>query len=71
MNTKMRESDLKPAFAVSAFEARLVISNSISREKLNSINSLLTSLAFLLSSCKRHPQSLAFTFLTFFFFFSP
>lgn len=37
-----------------AFEARFVITNSISRQQLNRINSLLTRLAFLLRPNKRH-----------------
>jgi len=49
-------AQLKPAFAVSAFEARFVVANSISWEKLHRVHCLLASLAFLLSSCKRHPS---------------
>lgn len=36
------------------FEARFVIINPISWQKFNWVNCLFTSLAFLLSACKRH-----------------
>lgn len=40
-----------------AFEARFVIANSISRQKLHRIHSLLTGLAFLLGPNERHSFS--------------
>ena len=45
---------MKSAFAVRAFEASLVIRDSISWEKLHRVHCLLARPAFLLSSCKRH-----------------
>jgi len=48
------EVNLKTAFAVVAFEARLMISNSISRELIHQIHSLVTDLALLLGPYKRH-----------------
>jgi len=47
-------AQLKSAFAVRAFEASLVIRDSISWEKLHRVHCLLARPAFLLSSCKRH-----------------
>jgi len=45
---------LKAVFAVVAFEARFVVSNTISRELIHQIHGLVTSLAFLLGPRKRH-----------------
>lgn len=50
-------TQLEGAFAMGAFEARFVIANSISRQKLHRIHSLLTGLAFLLGPNERHSFS--------------
>ena len=48
---------LEGALAMGAFEARFVIANSISRQKLHRIHSLHTGLAFLLGPNERHSFS--------------